>query len=512
MVETASAKGSATYRGVGQGAVTWDGKRRSKNRGGALVLYAVETAHAIVRDAERVADEKEQKNIVEWALRSQSLERLKAMWTLAKADLSIAPDVLDTDPYLLNVENGTLDLRTGSLRKHNPEDLITKLAPVEFDLSAKAPTFHKFMKQILVDKDLIAFVQRFLGYSLTGSTKERAMAVLHGVGKNGKSTLVELFQDLMGNYSAAANPNTIMQQRYGDATVQYQLAELTGVRFVGMSETKRGVELEESVVKQITGNDTISARSPYGKPFGYRPQFKIWFSTNHKPEIPDGSEAIGDRLKLIPFTKRFAGAGADTDLPEKLREELPGVLAWAVMGCVEWYQHGLGSAAAVDKATAAYRTAADPVERFLDEMCVVGEGLRVSKSDMYEAYEDWCVREDEEPKTPKKFTDLMDEKGVVKNLVGARPGGKRIWKGVTLRSEAPQSGTPEQSGTPKNTCKHGGGEDEVCRVEENSENLLGNALRVERFSKNGHKAAHPAQSDKPVVTTPLSWESDGLEI
>jgi putative DNA primase/helicase len=174
-------------------------------------------------------------------------------------------------------------------------------------------------------------VQRYLGYSLTGSTKERAMAVLHGVGKNGKSTLVELFQDLLGDYSEAANPNTIMQQRYGDATVQYQLAELVGKRFVGMAETKREVQLEESVVKQITGNDTISACSPYGRPFGYRPQFKIWFSTNHKPQIPDGSEAIWDRIKLIPFTKRFEGAKADTGLPEKLREELPGVLAWAVM-------------------------------------------------------------------------------------------------------------------------------------------------------------------------------------
>jgi P4 family phage/plasmid primase-like protien len=133
------------------------------------------------------------------------------------------------------------------------------------------------------------------------------MAVLHGVGKNGKSTLVALFQDLLGDYSGVTNPNTIMQQKYGDATAQYQLAELAGVRFVGISETKRGMELEESVVKQITGNDTISARSPYGKPFGYRPQFTLWLSTNHKPEIPDGSEAIWDRLKLIPFTQRIDG-------------------------------------------------------------------------------------------------------------------------------------------------------------------------------------------------------------
>jgi putative DNA primase/helicase len=276
------------------------------------------------------------------------------------------------------------------------------------------------------------------------------------MGKNGKSTVVELFQDLLGDYSGVANPNTIMQQRYGDATVQYQLAELTGVRFVGMAETKRDVQLEESVVKQITGNDTISARSPYGKPFGYRPQFKIWFSTNHKPEIPEGSETIWDRLRLIPFNKRFEGKRADTDLPDKLRKELPGVLAWAVMGCVEWYQHGLGSAAAVDKATAAYREQTDAVERFLDQMCVFGEDLRITKGEMYEAYERWCIEEDEEPKTPKKFTELMDEKGAVKNFEEKKTNGIRIWKGIGLRESDPDTPPEGQSDPVQKSCKHGG--------------------------------------------------------
>src|SRR5215208_7971949 len=188
MVETASAKRSATYRSGASGCDV-----------------------GLFRDAERVADEGEQKKIAEWARGSQSLERLKAMWTLAKADLAVSPDELDTDPMLLNVENGTRDLRTGSLRPHRAEDLITKLAPVEFDVTAEAPTFYRFLKQALVDKELIRFVQRFLGYSLTGSTEERALAVLHGVGKNGKSTLVELFQDLLGDYSTVAHPDTLMK-------------------------------------------------------------------------------------------------------------------------------------------------------------------------------------------------------------------------------------------------------------------------------------------------------------
>jgi putative DNA primase/helicase len=272
-----------------------------------------------------------------------------------------------------------------------------------------------------------------------------------------------------------------MQQRYGDATVQYQLAELTGVRFVGMAETKREVPLEESVVKQITGNDTISARSPYGRPFGYRPQFKIWFSTNHKPEIPDGSEAIWDRIKLIPFKKRFEGTGADTDLPEKLRAELPGVLAWAVMGCVECYQHGLGTAEAVEKATAAYRTATDPVERFLDEMCVVGEGLKVEKQEMYDAYERWCITEDEEPKTPKSFTGMMKEKGGV-----------------------PESAPSDNVSLPKKSCKHGGRETSEGHIALDSAKVSTDGPREERFSENGRNVSLAPQSVPDVVTAPLS--------
>jgi putative DNA primase/helicase len=373
---------------------------------------------------------------------------------LAKADLAVSAEELDTDPMLLNVENGTVDLRTGSLRPHLPEDLITKLAPVEFDPVAEASRFMKFLKQTLVDAKLIAFVQRFLGYSLTGSTKQRALSVLHGVGKNGKSTLVEVFQDLMGDYSTTTNPDVVMRHRNGDATAQYALAELKGVRLVSVSETKRGVELEEATVKQITGNDTISARAPYGKPFTYRPQFKLWLSTNHKPEIPDGSEAIWDRLRLIPFTQRFEGKGADTKLPEKLREELSGVLAWAVRGCVEWAQHGLGTSAAVERATAEYRAETDVIERFFEDVCVFGPEYSVSKKGLFEAYETWCLENGEGSISQNMFTRVMGERGVVKNFEEVKVRGNRTWKGIGLQKSAPQPPSPEKvppDKTPANT-------------------------------------------------------------
>jgi putative DNA primase/helicase len=255
-----------------------------------------------------------------------------------------------------------------------------------------------------------------------------------------------------------------MKQRFSDSTAQYQLAELKGARFVGVAETKRGVELEEATVKQITGSDTISARAPYGKPFSYRPQFKIWLSTNHKPEIPDGSEAIWDRMRLIPFTQRFEGKKADADLPEKLREELAGVLAWAVRGCVEWVrQGGLGSSEAVDRATAAYRAETDLYERFLADACVFGPKMRVGKSALFRAWAEWCDSEGEETGKQNQFSRDMKEKGGMKNFEEKKIKGTWYWSGIGVLETGPESLSvenvpPSQNGVSKG--KHGGREDQ----------------------------------------------------
>jgi putative DNA primase/helicase len=458
MVETASAKRSGTYRSGASGCDV-----------------------RLFRDAERVADEREQKKIAEWARGSQSSERLKAMWTLAKADLAVSPEELDTDPMLLNVENGTIELRNGALRPHRPEDLITKLAPVEFDPAAHAPRFYKFLKQILVEEELIAFVQRFLGYSLTGSTKERSLAVLHGVGKNGKSTLVELFQDLMGDYSSVAHPNTIMRQSFSDSTAQYQLAEPKGARFVSVSETKRGVELEEAVVKQITGSDTISARAPYGKPFTYRPQFKLWLSTNHKPEIPEGSEAIWDRMRLIPFTKRFEGKGDDTKLPAKLREELPGVLAWAVRGCVDWGSGGLGTSKAVEDATAKYRSETDVLDRFFEDACEFGPKCKIAKKDLYHAWARWCDAEGADPGEQVGFTRTVGERGIIRGFSEKKVKGTRVWVGIQLATPP----SDDIVAPPQNPSKQGGITASGGQLSSNSQNFSPENSHEGGFGKTG---------------------------
>jgi putative DNA primase/helicase len=287
----------------------------------------------------------------------------------------------------------------------------------------------------------------------------------------------------MGDYSGVANPNTIMQQRYGDATAQYQLAELVGVRFVSVSETKRGVELEEAVVKQITGNDTISARAPYGKPFTYRPQFKLWLSTNHKPEIPDGSEAIWDRMRLIPFTQRFDGKTADPDLPEKLREELPGVLAWAVRGCVEWNANGLGTAKAVEKATAEYRSETDVLDRFFEDECEFGPTYQIEKKVLFDAWERWCDAEGVDAGTQTTFTRTVKERGITRGFSEKKVKGTRVWEGIRL--VIPPSDSP--SAPSQKSCKHIGITDSRGHFPPDLENLSLGASREGEFEKTAMK-------------------------
>jgi phage/plasmid-associated DNA primase len=305
--------------------------------------------------------------------------------------------------------------------------------------------------------------------------------------------------------------------QYGGSNVEYQLAELAHVRFVSVAETKRGAELEEATVKHITGGDTINARSPYGRPFSYRPQFTIWMSTNHKPEIPDGSEAIWDRLRLIPFVKRFDGKKADTALPVKLREEMPGILAWAVRGCVDWVEKGLGSAKAVEAATAAYRAETDLLEQFFQDRCYFYPEGRVTRKELFRAWEAWCDEMGEHAGTQTAFTRTVNERGVVKNFEPADFHGKvRGWRGISLENPSDAGSASSQ-----NPSKYEGREDSRRHFIENSQNLSGDTPTWEEFSKNDEEvptvppsaseASRPPSEDD-YLSGPEKFEEDGLTV
>jgi putative DNA primase/helicase len=389
--------------------LVWTGSRWAKDDSGAVVGLAQETARSIHHEAADAVDKEEQRKISRWAVTSQSAARIHAMLDMAQPHIAVSMCELDRDSWLLNCQNGTLDLRTGELRDHDPDDLITKLAPVAFDPTATAPRFQRFLEETLVDDDVIQFVQRYFGYSLTGDTRERVIAILYGSGKNGKSTLVELLMELLGDYADSTDVETVLSKRH--TGVGNDVAALKGHRFVSTSEVEKGRRLAESKVKQLTGRDTITARFLFCEPFSFKPEFKLWMSTNNKPEIRGTDDAIWDRIRLIPFTKRFAGSSEDQGLPQKLRQELPGILTWAVRGCVDWQRNGLGGAERITSATAAYRTEMDTLAGFLDECCVVACGVTVKFSKLFSTYKNWCEEAGETPEKRKGFSNQLNDRG-----------------------------------------------------------------------------------------------------
>jgi putative DNA primase/helicase len=311
--------------------------------------------------------------------------------------IAITPDDLDNDIWLLNVHNGTINLKTGQLRPHSRDDLITRLAPVEYDPQAACPTFERFLERILPSEALRQFVQWAIGYALTGDVSEQALFVQYGPGgDNGKSTLLETIMALMGDYGLTTPAETLMERPSG--SVPNDVARLKGSRFVAASESDAGHRLAENTVKRLTGNDTITARFMRAEWFDFRPTHKIFLATNHRPEVRGGgSKSIWDRIKLVPFDVRIPESEQDKKLPEKLRAELPGILAWAVRGCLEWQRGGLEPPVEVELATADYREEMDPLADFFDDELFFGPDEWIESGNLWDTYLAWAERNGQAP-------------------------------------------------------------------------------------------------------------------
>jgi putative DNA primase/helicase len=408
--------------------LVWTGSRWERDDAGRVQRLAKETVRSIYREATDVEDEDRRKALAKHASRSEGADKIKAMLELARSEVPVAPDELDADPWLLNAANGTVDLQTGEIRKHRREDLLTKLAPVEYDPYAPAPTWEAFLERVLPGEELRTFVQRAAGYSATGDTSEQVMLINHGAGNNGKSTFQEAIAAALGDYSMRAPTEMLMTKRAGG--VPNDVARLKGARFVAASETEEGRRLAESLVKDLTGQDTISARFMRAEWFDFRPTHKLWLSTNHKPEIRGTDNAIWRRIRLVPWAVAIPPAERDRKLAEKLRGELPGVLAWIVRGCIEWRHEGLQAPAEVRKATAGYRSEMDVLGDFLADRCFRGERLQVGKDELYKAYQMWSEDAGERTETKRKFGMLLKERGIEDGRNSERT--RRIWKGIGL--------------------------------------------------------------------------------
>jgi putative DNA primase/helicase len=405
------------------------GTRWERDEAGQVHKLAKGRVRGIYREASDAEDEDRRKALAKHAANSESETRIRAMIELAKSEVPISPDKLDADPWLLNVRNGTIDLRTGELREHRREDLITKLAPIDYDPDAKAPTWEAFLERVLPGQELRAFVQRAIGYSATGDTSEQCMFIHHGPGANGKSTFQETVAAALGDYAMRTPTETLLVKRSGG--VPNDVARLKGARFVTASETEEGRRLAESLVKDLTGQDTISARFMWAEWFDFKPTHALHLSTNHKPEIRGTDAAIWRRIRLIPWAVTIPPGEQDRRLAEKLRGELPGVLAWVVRGCLAWQREGLQAPEEVRQATKAYRAEMDVLAAFLADCCVRDEDEDAFAGELWGAWKRWCEETGEQAGTQKRFGGRLAERGFL-NHRDSRTG-RKVWAGLSLR-------------------------------------------------------------------------------
>jgi putative DNA primase/helicase len=367
-------------------------------------LHAFDLARHICRKA--AADCKNQKIAALLA----SAKTVAAVERLARSDRGLAAtvDQWDADTWLLNTPQGIIDLRTGKMRRHRPEDYITKIAATAPD--GTCPRWHKFLDKVTVgDRDLQAFLQRVAGYALTGSTREHALFFLHGGGANGKSVFINTISGILNEYHRTAPLETFTAS--GIDRHPTDLAGLRGARLVTAIETEEGRRWAESKIKQLTGGDRVAARFMRQDFFEYTPQFKLAIAGNNKPGLRTVDEAIRRRFHLIPFTVTIPPAQRDLELGEKLKAEWPGVLAWMIQGCLEWQRQGLAPPAAVTAATAAYLEAQDAVAAWLDECCDQDSNAWESRSALYKSWTDWAASTGAHVGSRQSFVDKLETRG-----------------------------------------------------------------------------------------------------
>jgi putative DNA primase/helicase len=401
----------------------WDGRRwvqdeaAARRRADDLPQLVLRDARDTLDMASRESDRSKRENFMEvanrqakWAKRCESGKTVDAAFSMLERRLVVKPSEVDSDPFLLGVGNGVLDLRTGALRGSERLDFITKGSIINYEPDATCPVFERFLNRIFRQHlEVIPFLQRAIGYTLTGDTREQCLFLLHGAGANGKSTLVNVLELLLGDYAKQAAPDLLVAKA-GDRHPT-EIADLRGARLVATVETTEGKRLAESLVKQMSGGDRLKGRYMRRDFIEFDPEFKLWLATNHLPEIRGTDGGIWRRIRLIPFIETITDDEKDQTLPAKLRAEAHGILAWAVRGCLTWQADGLNPPEVVTGATAGYRKNQDVLGAFLDERCIVKDGIKTQANDLYRAYEEWAEENGEYVESRKRFCMRLAERG-----------------------------------------------------------------------------------------------------
>lgn len=364
-------------------------------------------------------------------LNSERLGALRDMCILSRTDRDIARPPSYFDPYnhLINTQSGPLDLRTGIYYPHHPgfrQSKIVRISPKK----SGCPVWTKFLGRVLGENDdLIRFVQRAVGYSLTGETREQVLFLLYGTGKNGKSTFLNVLHGLAGEYAQHAEFSTFIERQ--SDVVRNDLARLHKSRLVTAVEPQASGYLDESVIKQVTGQDVVTARFLYHEHFEYVPRFKIWLASNHKPMIRGNDEGIWRRILMIPFTVRITEEEKDPTLPTKLAAEAPAIFQWAADGAKLWYEEGLNAPDIVREATQAYRDEMDSIGLFMTMRCVLATNVRAMATSLYRHYHTWAEAVGERPLSQKKFGMRLDERGIAKR----RTNKGYEYQGIAIRDD-----------------------------------------------------------------------------
>jgi putative DNA primase/helicase len=377
----------------------WTGRKWEEEK----TLYAYDLARALCREESARCNTKAAKTLA-------SAKTRAAVVSLVREDRRIAATVeqWDADPWLLNTPGGTVDLRTGRLRKHRLDDYCTKSTAVTPD--GDCPMWMKFLATVTAgDGDLQAYLQRMFGYALTGSVREHALFFLYGIGSNGKSTMLNTAAGIVGDYHSTASVETFTVT-VGDRHPA-DLAALRGARLVAASETEEGRRWAESRVKQLTSGDPVSARFMRQDPFTFTPQCKLFFSGNHKPGLRTVNVAIRRRMNLVPFTVVIPDSEQDKDLPEKLKKEWSGILAWMVEGCLAWQRGGLKPPDAVTRATDEYMAAQDVISAWIEDCCVRDPKSHTSTRELFNSWRFWAEQTGEYVGGEKWLAGKLEDAG-----------------------------------------------------------------------------------------------------
>ncbi|MEX3713623.1 phage/plasmid primase, P4 family [Cytobacillus horneckiae] len=416
----------------------WNGKRWEEDSKRRIEALTATTLRAIYGEAKSEEDKYRSKQLNDWAKKCERRSiRINSIMDM-KPMVSVLKKELDDHSFLFNCNNGIINLKTGELLPHDRDLLLTKISPIPYEKDAKCPNWISFLESIFLtsdgnpDYELIEYLQRAIGYSLTGETKEQVMFFLFGNGRNGKSTFINTIQDLMGEYGRQTNSDTFIKKK-NDSGINNDVARLDGARFVSAVESEEGQQLAESLVKQITGGEKMSARFLRQEYFEFTPEFKVFFTTNHKPIIKNNDEGIWRRVKLIPFTVTIPENKIDYDLPKKLRNEMAGILKWVVEGCLKWQKSGLGESKAIKQATSDYREDMDILGPYFDENCTVHPNAKIEAKSLYENYTKWCYQNSEMELKNRAFYRQLEVRGFKKSK-GAK--NKTFFHGITLNQFA----------------------------------------------------------------------------